>query len=489
MSLEIIAVLVVLVLGFLVIATLVLVGQRRQVADSAAQGGQTIGLLRENFEGQVAHRDMQISQLRRERDEAIERQNQLSEEAGDLRTRVGALTVSLEEQERRHAERVADLNASRELLADQFKVLSVRLLAENSEEFSKKSREHLDLLLKPLNESIIQFKDKMAQDQIAMGVEIRSLKETGLKMGQDAGNLTRALKGNSQSQGAWGEMILTSILERSGLTKGNEFRIQQTHRGEDGRLRTDVEIVLPNGDVLIIDSKVSLNAFDSYINAQDDITRDASLKAHVTSLRNHIKTLTSKEYQRHAGSGLDFVFLFVPIEPAFIEALRAEPSLVDYAMSQNVVLTTPTTLMSVLRAVENVWALQKRQKNADEIADRAGKLYDKVVSFLGSMDKLDRALSASREAFDAGRGQLHVGQGNLVSQVEKLKELGARTGKSLPPNWAEPSTAPAPDSALSTSEDLMLLFSPANAEVDNAAASVEGRPPSFGENEASQRSQ
>ncbi len=259
-------------------------------------------------------------------------------------------------------------------------------------------------------------------------------------MSQEANALTRALKGNAQVQGAWGEMILTTILTNSGLREGEHFRTQQSHTAEDGaRLRTDVEIFLPNGDVMVVDPKVSLLAFEAYVNANEEVEARQQLKAHVNSVRSHIKILASKQYQRHAHSGFDFVLLFMPIEAAFSAAITDEPGLIEYAMGLGVLLTTPTTLLMALRTVANVWDIEKRQKNAEQIAERAGALYDKVASFLDSMDRVGQNLDRTRNVFNEARGQLSEGRGSIVRQVEMLRELGAKTNKQLPTGWNESS--------------------------------------------------
>jgi DNA recombination protein RmuC len=210
---------------------------------------------------------------------------------------------------------------------------------------------------------------------------------------------------------------------------------QQSHAGPDGsRLRTDVEVLMPNEDRLIIDSKVSLTAFEAYVNCEDD-SRDSHLQAHIVSVRGHIRTLGEKTYQKHARSSLDYVMMFVPIESALATAIQADPKLVEYGMSQGVMLTTPTTLMTVLRTVRNVWDIEKRHRNADEIAERAGALYEKVAGFLGTMDQVGDAIEKSQRAYAKAKDQLTSGRGNVVRQVEMLRELGAKSNKSLPAGW------------------------------------------------------
>src|SRR5690606_15725422 len=271
----------------------------------------------------------------------------------------------------------------------------------------------------PLNEKIVEFQGELARDRSTMAEQIRALAASNLQITTEAGNLTRALKGNAQTQGAWGEMILSTILESSGLREGEQFITQMSHTAEDGsRVRTDVEVLMPNNDRLVIDSKVSLTAFSAYTNSAE-ADRALHLQAHIQSIRTHIKTLGDKSYQRHAKSKMDFVMMFVPIESALATAIQQDAGLVEFSMSRGVMLTTPTTLMTVLRTVRNVWDIEKRHQNAEQIAERAGALYDKVVGFLSTMDKVGTNLDRAQASFADAKNQLS-GKGSVVRQVEML---------------------------------------------------------------------
>jgi DNA recombination protein RmuC len=252
-------------------------------------------------------------------------------------------------------------------------------------------------------------------------------------MGVETLNLTRALKGSAQMQGAWGEMILETLLEKSGLREGEEYRRQTSHTKDDGgRLRTDVIVNLPSGQHVVIDSKVAMVAFEAYVNAESDEERAVSLSAHVAAMRAHIKGLGSKEYHSATGGGLDYVIMFVPIEGALAAALQRDPTLTSYAAQNNVAIGTPTTLMIALRTIENVWKVERRNQNAEAIADRAGHLYSKFVGFIEDMQALGNRLGQAQGSYSAAMGKLQTGAGNLVGQAEKLKELGAKTTRSLP---------------------------------------------------------
>ncbi len=404
----------------LIALALVVMGNNSSRLEEAAQVATES--LRINFTSQIAEKDIRIRDLDMEL--ARVRQNN---------TLLEARTASLQTQKQEQAKQNEYVRSQ---MADQFKLLAGDVLKSHGETFSKQNREQVDALLKPLREKIGEFQKQSQEGSALLAHQMRALAEDSLRMSTEANNLTRALKGSSQTQGAWGEMILSSILERSGLCEGEQFLVQQSHDGKDGsRVRTDVEILMPNGDRIIIDSKVSLSAFEAFTNAENEDARALSLKAHVASLRTHIKTLGNKDYQIHARSGLDFVLMFVPIEAAFSLAVKEQPDLIDYAISQNVYIATPTTLMVALRTISNVWDIEKRHKNADDIAERAGALYDKVAGFLTSMDRVNKSLGAAQKSFDDAKGQLSGGRGSLVRQIEMLRELGAKTSKQMPPGW------------------------------------------------------
>ena len=254
-------------------------------------------------------------------------------------------------------------------------------------------------------------------------------------MGRETKELTEALRGRSQVQGAWGEMVLQTILERSGLRAGAEYIAQKSIAGEDGqRLRPDVVVNLPGGQQLVVDSKVSLTAFDGLVNARSDEERTDHLRGHLASVRNHVAALGSKEYHLATGTTLDYVIMFVPIEGALAAALQADPSLMAFAADRNVAITTPTTLMIALRTVANVWQVERRNQNAEDIAARAGKLYDKFANFAKDLHAVGESLSRARSSYDDAMAKLVTGKGNIVRQLEQLKTMGGRTSKTLPPS-------------------------------------------------------
>jgi len=425
--------LVVLLIIWLVASARASAARAEQRAREAAEG------LKSSFLEQIAFRDTRIrdleAQLERERDRASDLLDTEREKSSGLQSELAAMRTRLDEQARQNEANLKRFMEARQQMTDEFKSIAGDVLRTHGETFTKQNREQVDTLLKPLQDKITEFHKNLVEDRSAMGERIRALAESNLQITTEAQNLTRALKGNSQTQGAWGEMILATILEQSGLREGEQYFTQQSHSGEDGeRLRTDVEILMPNGDRLVIDSKVSLTAFEAFVNSPED-DRDQHLRAHIASVRGHITTLGDKGYNRAARSSLDYVMMFVPIESALATAIQHDTKLVEFGMGKGVMLTTPTTLMTVLRTVRNVWDIEKRHQNAEEIAERAGQLYDKVAGFLGTMDQVGDAIDKSQRAYAKARDQLTSGRGNVVRQVEMLRELGAKSSKPIPPTW------------------------------------------------------
>ena len=362
-------------------------------------------------------------------------------EVQELGVARGRLDETLAQEREQSAEKLKLLEDGRERMSAEFRLLADAVMQRHSESFSKQNKEQIEAILTPVREKLGELQQGLqlartegASIRGALEQQIKSLTEATTHTTQEAQNLTRALKGQARTQGAWGEMILGSILERSGLREGAEYVVQQTHATDDGaRLRPDVIVQLPRGGPLVIDAKVSLKAFEEYVNCESGEERPQVLRRHLQSMRAHIRTLGSKDYQRATCSGLDYVIMFVPIEGALAAALEADPALTALAAECNVAVATPTTLMIALRTVCNVWQIERRTANAEQIAERAGKLYEKFVGFIADMRGLGERLAKARECYDDAYSKLYTGSGNLVRQTEQLKELGAKTTKSLPP--------------------------------------------------------
>ena len=355
-------------------------------------------------------------------------------ELSAVREQWAALKETLDQERRLSVEKIATFNEMRGQLTAEFKLLANDVLKTHGETFSKSNQEQIDGLLNPMRHRLTEFQDvlRLANEQTireraALGEQIKSLSDASGRMSTETLNLTRALKGEAQAQGAWGEMILASILERSGLIKGEQYFTQESHTGEEGgRLRPDVIVRLPGDLQVIVDSKVSLVAFEAHVAAETDEDRTSALNRHVASIRGHIRGLSGKKYQ-DLGSN-DFVVMFIPIEGALALALQRDPEITSHAVANNVAIATPTTLMIALRTVANVWQVENRNRNAEEIARRAGLLYDKFVGFTEDMLTLRKRLDEAAKSHDAAMGKLSTGSGNLVRQADLLRALGAKAG-------------------------------------------------------------
>ncbi|MDO5370960.1 DNA recombination protein RmuC [Paracoccus sp. (in: a-proteobacteria)] len=378
---------------------------------------------------------------------------ELEGERGILRRDLDEARATLAAQERELAEiRLAaakdreaaerDLTLLRDLreeMTGQFRLMADESLRRQGADLEKTHSERLAAMLTPFREQVqgfqteLQARNKIVDEERAMLREqIDGLHRRSEEIGRDAVALTRALKGEKQRQGAWGEMILERVLEGSGLERGTHYDTQESWRAEDGKLwRPDVIVRLPRKKVLVIDSKVSLNDYERAVNAEMPEERDAALKRHVTAIRTHVTTLSEKGYQQIDNASVDYVLMFIPIEGAFSEALRVDAELGLYALNRRIVLATPTTLMPMLRTVDHIWTVERRESNAMEIADRAGKLYDKLALFVDAMEDVGRCLDGASRAHNQAMDRLTRGSGNVVGQVEKLRLLGARAQKRI----------------------------------------------------------
>ena len=395
-------------------------------------------------------REVELLQLERDnaRDTSHAWSLERAQKESELRrldAQAAALSAELREQQDSHQQRLSDLQGSRDELRAQFSELAGKIFDEREQRFAQTSNERLGQLLDPLKERIQSFEKRVeesyqqeARERFSLGKELERLQQLNLRLSDEATNLTRALKGQ-KTQGNWGELILERVLEHAGLEKGREYQTQVSLKGPDGeRFQPDVLIMLPGDKQVVVDSKVSLTAYQQYVGADDEVIGQAALKQHVLSLRNHVKGLAGKDYKRLEGlHSLDFVLLFVPIEAAFSAALQAEPNLFQEAFDRNIVIVSPTTLLATLRVIDSLWKQERQSQNAREIAERAGWLYDKFVLFIQDLDEVGNRLQQLDKAYAAARNKLTDGRGNLVSRSEQLKLLGARASKSLPADLLE----------------------------------------------------
>jgi DNA recombination protein RmuC len=364
--------------------------------------------------------------------------NAAKAEVSSLRERLVVAENTLQLERGQFDEKIALLKESKQELSLQFKNLANEIFDDKSKRFEEKNQQSLSALLNPLQDKIKTFEKRVeesynseARERHSLGNEIKKLHELNDRLGVEAANLVQALKGDNKSQGNWGEMILTKLLERSGLTKGKEYEVQMSLNAEDGsRLQPDVVVHLPEARELIIDSKVSLKAWEAYTSAESPEDKAAHIKAHVQSVRAHVRGLSSKNYQNLIGvNTLDYVFLFMPIEAAYSIAIQEDPDINHDAFEKNVIFVGPTTLLTTLKTVQTLWRFEQQNQNAKQIAEAAGKLYDKFVAFSEDIEDLGKKIKATNESYDKAHNKLKSGRGNLISRTEKLRLLGAKTAK------------------------------------------------------------
>jgi DNA recombination protein RmuC len=391
---------------------------------------------------QVTQRE---SELRSEREQANANAARLEKRTGELDAESTFLKGQLA-TERQQIETI------QEKFRKEFETISTRLIADNTNKLNRQSAESLENVLKPLREKLGEFKTSLDKTHDATTTNSALLKEQVSRIGAEAANLSKALKGDVKVLGNWGENMLDQILEKSGLQREMHYRRQRGAKDVEGDQRfLDVIVDLPDKRNLVVDSKVSLRAYEESVNATDDPAKSAGLDRHVEALRKHFRDLGAKRYQDiHGINTPDFVLMYVPIEAAFFAAIAREPGLFAEALDHNVVLITNSTLLATLRTVAHVWRLADQQKYVLEIADRGGKLYDKFVGFVEDMQTVGDSLGKARKAWEDAAIKLHTGSGNLVSQTEKLKQLGAKAAKSLPNALLEKASeeTPASDSTL-----------------------------------------
>ncbi|MEX2469330.1 MAG: DNA recombination protein RmuC [Pseudohongiellaceae bacterium] len=409
--------------------------------------GGAVWLLRHAHHSRLGHmtaeerltaKENELNALRQQLESARLEQQSLQSELQTRREESATLKTSLEMERKQFDEKLSLLNESREQLTVAFKNIANEIFEDKTRKFTDTSRQTLTTVLGPLQEKIVQFEkrveetyQKESNERFSLAKEIKNLQELNARISEEAVNLTNALKGDNKAQGSWGEFVLESILEKSGLVKGREYDVQVNLKGEDGsKLQPDVVVHLPESRDIIIDSKVSLKAWDEFCSSDDNAARAELLKQHTQSLRLHVRGLANKDYQNLPGiNSLDYVFLFMPIEAAYSEAVRHDPDLFQFAFERNIIFVVPSTLLTTLKTVQNLWRLAQQSQNANEIAERAGMLYDKFVSFVADLEEVGQRIDASRKSYDKAFNKLQSGRGNLIRRVEVLKELGARTSK------------------------------------------------------------
>ncbi len=396
----------------------------------------TIEQLKQQAENEKLGLEKQMVQLIAERDSLRQAKDSLSIQLTKKETDFDNLMERMREQ-RQETEEL------REKFTKEFENLANKILEEKSTKFTEQNRENLSNILSPLQEKIHLFEKKVEDTHkesidyhAALRQQILGLREMNEQMSRETLNLTKALKGDSKMQGNWGELILERVLEKSGLEKDREYYVQQSHTNEEGsRIQPDVVINLPDGKKMIVDSKVSLVAYERYVNEEDDILRAVHLKEHIGSIKRHVDQLGDKNYHDlYKMESPDFVLLFIPIEPAFAIALSEDGTLYNKAFERNIVIVTPSTLLATLRTIDSMWTNQKQQENAYEIARQAGALYDKFEGFIGDLTKVGNKMKDAQGEYQNAMSKLFEGRGNIVTSIEKLKKMGAKAKKALPEN-------------------------------------------------------
>ena len=394
-----------------------------------------------NLDGQLTSQNNQLSELK------ITLQNlQIEKQKIQAEKEEFAILLAKKENDfdnllERNKEQKQEVNELQEKFSKEFENLANKILEEKTQKFTDQNKENLKNILSPLQDKILHFEKKVEDTHkesidyhAALRQQIVGLREMNAQMSKETINLTKALKGDSKMQGNWGELVLERVLEKSGLEKGREYEVQQSFTNEEGtRILPDVIINLPDGKKMIVDSKVSLTAYERYVNEEDDAQQNIYLKEHVNSVKRHVEQLSDKRYQDiyHMESP-DFVLLFIPIEPAFALALQEDLTLYNKAFEKNIVIVTPSTLLATLRTIDSMWTNQKQQENAIEIARQAGALYDKFEGFVTDLIKIGKKMDEAKVEYSSAMNKLTEGKGNLVTSAEKLKKMGAKAKKALP---------------------------------------------------------
>lgn len=435
-------------------------------------------------DSELASRRDRLSQLEQENRDLRLRAESLSDEFNQLKVELREQQVTLDKERRSAAEKMELLEKNRDALKQEFENLANRIFDQKSERFSQQSKTSLDSLLNPFRDQLQDFRKRVedvytteTRDRQALRSEIKSLQDLNRQITEEAANLTRALKGDKKVQGNWGELILERVLERSGLRKGVEYETQGSYRDEDNQLlRPDVIVHLPDQRNLVVDSKVSLLAYQQWVVAEEDSARDEALKQHVEAVRSHIRSLSEKDYSQLNGlHSPDFVLLFMPIEPAFVAAFQQDENLFAEAFERKIIVVTPTTLLATLRTIENIWRYERQSQNARRIADRAGAVYDKLRVFVEAMERLGTQLHTAQGTYDNAMNTLTRGRGNLISQANRFVELGVRVKKELPKAIVEQAEVDADDEDADSGEPKHTeLGAPTDAGSDAPEVAEEG---------------
>lgn len=413
---------------------------QRSIRHAKYQQQQLFDAQRQQLQQQLDHSDDIIDKLHIDNEQHKMQVESMIQEKIKLTSKVSELTATQQQLINAHKQQLALIQANEEALKNQFSHLAQQALEKKSEDFAKTNQSNIDAILAPLKAQLGDFKQQVQHSHDAetkqrheLKHEIHSLKQLNQQMAQDAINLTKALKGDNKQQGNWGEVILERILQESGLRDGHEYQTQGQHRNDDGKAyRPDVIVHLPDNKDIIIDSKVSLTGYERYFNTDDELAQQVALKEHIQSLRSHIKELGQKDYHQLKGlRSLDYVLLFIPIEPAFLLAIEHEPNLISYALDNNIMLVSPTNLLVALRTIHNLWRIDQQNKNAQLIAQKASKLYDKLRLFGDDLLSVSAHINKANHSVESAIKKLSTGKGNIIGQVQGFEQLGVEVKKPI----------------------------------------------------------
>ncbi|MBN1759844.1 MAG: DNA recombination protein RmuC [Chitinispirillaceae bacterium] len=400
------------------------------------------------IDGRYREVERRVCELKNERDTLLLESKEKDQRILSYEGQVKTLKADLDNEQTNTEEKLRLLTESKEQLTASFRDLANTILDEKSKKFTEQNKTNIDQILSPLREQLSDFRKRVddvytseSKDREALAEKIRALSDLNQQVSRNADNLTKALKGENKIQGNWGEMVLERALELSGLKEGIEYDRQVTERDEEGNRQVpDVVVHLPEQRDIVIDSKVTLIAYERAVAAETDEERDLQLKAHVDSVRTHIKSLSAKSYDSLPGiSSLDFVLLFMPIEAAFVAAIRKDPEVFEYAYAKRVILVSPSTLLVTLRTVQNMWRSEYQNRNAQDIAARAAALYDKFVTFADTLIDVKKAIGSASTKCDGALKLLSEGRGNIIRKIEEFRKLGVTPKKLLPGTMLEAS--------------------------------------------------
>ncbi|EKM0373755.1 DNA recombination protein RmuC [Cronobacter turicensis] len=387
----------------------------------------------------------------------------LREINSSLESDLREVTTRLEATQVHAEEKLRQMMSSEQRLSEQFENLANRIFEQSRRQVDEQNRQSLNGLLSPLREQLDGFRRQVqesfgqeSRERHTLAHEIRNLQQLNAQMAQEAVNLTRALKGDNKAQGNWGEVVLARVLEASGLREGHEYETQVNIQLADrSRMQPDVIVRLPQGKDVVIDAKMTLVAYERYFNAEDDYNREMALNEHIASLRNHIRLLGRKDYQQLPGlRTLDYVLMFIPVEPAFLLAIDKQPELITEALKNNIMLVSPTTLLVALRTISNLWRYEHQSRNAQQIADRASRLYDKMRLFVDDMSAIGQNLDKASDSYRQAMKKLASGRGNLLAQAEAFRGMGVEVKREINPDLAEQAVQDDEAFALSDAEAL-----------------------------------